>query len=344
VSGVPDPVLKVGLLSTWNTRCGIAEYSRHLVDALRRRGDVAVTVFGSRNYGDRAIRPFEDDEVACFDVQLWHPEERFDFDAQPVLDADLDVLHIQYANLFYRRRDLVELMRRFDGVIALTYHDKTVSRAAFPHQMADVLFTHREDVGLGERILIPQGIDLRAPVVKTFGLGKSRDDLIAPICERNGWLLQTSFGDDRWLEAEELFQWLRDSDAIVLWYDDDPSVGESAAAALAIGTRRPVFVNDTQWFAKLPERTATLRKVATLDELERELRALLVDEYAQQRSWDLVAQTTVDAYRAALAARDAHGAHGTGAGHRAPVRAAAYAAMDQKPLIRIKNRALRRGS
>jgi hypothetical protein len=338
---VPDPVLKVGLLSTWNTRCGISEYTRHLVEAMRRRDDVAVTVFGSRNHGDRAVREFDDGEVAVFDVQLWNPDHDFEFDAAPILAAGLDVLHIQYANLFYRRRDLVELMERFDGVIALTYHDKTVSRIAFPHQMADVLFTHRDDVGLGERILIPQGIDLRAPVIKTFGLGKSRDDLIAPICEGNGWRLETSFGEDRWLEAEELFAWLRDSDAIVLWYDDDPQVGESAAAALAVGTRRPVFVNETQWFANLPQRTATLRKVATLDELERELRELLVDDYAQQRSWDVVAQTTIDAYRAALIAR---GADGAGGGHRAPVRARAYTAMDQKPLIRIKNRALRRDS
>lgn len=335
---MPDPVLKVGHLSTWNTRCGIAEYSRYLVEALRRRGDLEVSVFGSRNYGDRAVREFEPDEVACFDVQLWHPDEAFDFDPEPILRADLDVLHIQYANLFYRRRDLVDLMRRFDGVLALTYHDRTVSRLAFPHQMADVLFTHREDVGLGERILIPQGIDLRAPVVKTFGLGKSRDDLIGEVCERNGWRLETSFGEQRWLEAEELFQWLRDSDAIVLWYDDDRSVGASAAAPLAIGTRRPVFVNDTQWFHDLPRRTATLRKVSTLEELEQEMRAVLVDDYAQQRSWDVVADITVQAYRAALAARAG------GRGHRTPVRARAYTAMDQKPLIRIKNRALKRGS
>jgi hypothetical protein len=264
-------VLKVGLLTTWNTKCGIAEYSRHLAEAMRRRGDVELVVFGSRNYGDRAVRAFEDGETPCFDVQLWHPKHAFDFDRVPILSSDLDVLHIQYANLFYRRRSLIDLMRRFEGIVALTYHDKGVSRLTFPYQMPDLLFAHREDVGIGPRILIPQGIEVRQPVVKTFGLGKSRDDLIGEICDRNGWRLETSFGDERWLEAEELVRWLRDSDAIVLWYDEDLSSGGSAGAPLAIGTRRPVFVNDTEWFRDLPDRTSTLRKVSTLAELDREM-------------------------------------------------------------------------
>ncbi len=326
-------MLKVGHLSSWNTRCGIAEYSRYLVEALRRRGDVEVTVFGSRNYGDRVVREFDDDEQAIFDVQIWHPQGRSDFDARPILDADLDVLHIQYSNAFYRRRDLVELLRRFDGAVALTYHDNSGARATFPWQLTDVRFTHRADVGRGEAVLIPIGVDVRPPVVKTFGLGKSRADLIAEVCARNGWAFESSFADDRWLEADDLHAWLRDCDAIVLWYHDDRTAGASAAAALALSTRRPLFVNDTHWVADHPDRTHRLRKVATLDELERAMREVLVDDYIEQRSWDHVAETTVAEYRKALAARAA------GKTRHTPVRAHAYAAMDLRPI----NRLLRRG-
>jgi hypothetical protein len=330
--------LKVGLLSSWNTRCGIAEYSNYLAHALRRRGDVELTVFGSRNVGDRAVRPYDDGEVAVFDVQIWNPERAFGLDVDTILQAGLDVLHIQYSNLFYNRRRLLELMRRFDGVLALTYHDKIVGANTFPAHLPDLLYAHREDVGIGPRRMIPQGIEVRRPVVKTFGLGKSRDDLIADVCDRNGWQLETSFGENRWVEADELYAWLRDCDAIVLWYDEDLTSGGSAAAPLAISTRRSVFVNDTEWFRDIPERTTTLRKVADLEQLEREMRALLVDEYAEERSWDRIAATLVHDYQEALTTR---GSAQPGE-RRLPLRSYGFAALDQKPFTRAKFAAKRR--
>jgi anaerobic selenocysteine-containing dehydrogenase len=291
--------LRVGILSTWNTRCGIAEYTRHLVAALRRQGDVEVTVLASRNYDERAVAPYEDWAVPVFDVQVWHPAHKFDLDVETIMEHELDVLHVQYSNLFFDRARLIELLRRFDGVTALTYHDKP-GALAFPYKLPDLLYAHREDVGVGPRRLIPQGIDLRRPVVKTFGLGRSRLDIIAAVCERGGWDLQHSFGEDRWLESEELFAWLRDCDAIVLWYGENRNSGGSAGAPLAIGTRRPVFVNDTEWFRDLPERTATLRKLRTPEELEDALRDLFTDHYAEDRTWDHVAEILLTDYHRVL--------------------------------------------
>jgi hypothetical protein len=331
-------VLKVGLLSSWNTRCGIAEYTGHLARAMRRRGDVELTVFGSRNVGDRAVHEYGPGEVPAFEVQIWDPDRSYGLDVEAILAADLDVLHIQFSNLFYNRRRLLELMRRFPGVLALTYHDKIVSRTTFPHTLPDLLYAHREDVGIGPRRLIPQGIDVHPPVVKTFGLGKSRDDIISAVCERNGWRFESSFGEKRWLEAEELYRWLRDCDAIVLWYDEDLTSGGSAAAPLAIATRRPTFVNTTEWFRDLPERTATLHKVADVEELERAMRAVLDDPFAQERSWDRVADTLVTDYSAALEARGA----GPGRARRMPLRAYGFLALDQKPFTWAKFNAKRR--
>jgi hypothetical protein len=323
---VTERPLKVGLLTSWNTQCGIAEYSRGLAEALRRRGDVEVRIFGSRNVGERAVRDYAEGEFACFDVQAWREDKAFRLDAEPILEAELDVLHIQYSNLFYERRQLVHLMRRFPGVIALTYHDKVIGRV-FPWRIPDVLFAHREDVGAGPRRLIPQGIDLRPPVVKTFGLGGKAESvpLLEAMCERNGWRFERSYGRHRWLETHELRAWLRDSDAIVLWYPDMPTSGGSASVAVALGTRRPVFVNEAQAFSDLPRRTTNLRKVATLEELEVALRAELFDPYVQGRSWDAVAETTVNAYHEALTELrgDRHGG--------ARLRARTFAACDPKP-------------
>jgi hypothetical protein len=325
--------LRIGLLSTWNTRCGIAEYSRHLVTALRRQSDVEVTVFGSRNFGARAVAPYEDWAIPVFDVQLWHPEHRFELDVDAILEHELDVLHIQYSNLFYDRWRMIELVRRFPGVTALTYHDKP-GALAFPCELFDLLYAHREDVGVGPRRLIPQGIDLRPPVVKTFGLGRSRLDVIGSVCERNGWDFQHSFGEDRWLESEELFAWLRDSDAIVLWYDEDLTSGGSAGAPLAIGTRRPVFVNDTEWFRDLPERTGNLRKLHTPEQLEAALRELFgSDSYAEERTWDRVAGTLVADFREVIA-----GDRARKLGPRGKLRGRAFAVLDHKPLVRVLRR------
>ena len=324
--------MRIGVMSTWNTRCGIAEYSRHLIDALRRQGDVEVTVLGSRNFGDRAVAPHEDWVAPAFDVQIWHPQHRFDLDVERILERRLDVLHVQYSNLFYDRGRLIELLRRFRGVTALTYHDKGGVRS-FPYELVDLLYAHREDVGVGPRRMIPQGIDLRRPVVKTFGLGKSRIDIIAPICERNGWDFQHSFGEDRWLDSDELFTWLRDSDAIVLWYDDDHRSGGSAGAPLAIGTRRPVFVNDTEWFRDLPERTANLRKLHTPEELELALRGALTDTYAESRTWDRVASTLLVDYREALERGTVDPPRSCDA-----VRGRVFVTLDHKPVRRVLRR------
>ncbi len=324
--------LRIGLLSTWNTRCGIAEYSRHLATAMRGHEDVELTVLGSRNFGERAVAPYEDWAVPVFDVLPWHPDRKLDLDVETVLEHELDVLAVQYSNLFYNRRRLVELLRRFPGVTALIYHDKCVSRA-FPYRLPDLLYAHREDVGIGPRRLIPQGIDLRRPLVKTFGLGKSRLDIIAAVCDRNGWDFQHSFGEDRWLESDELFAWLRDSDAIVLWYDEDLSSGGSAGAPLAIGTRRPVFVNDTEWFRDLPERTSNLRKLHTPEELEIALRELFANAYAEQRTWDRVADTLIADFRETLSADKPRTPR-----RRDAVRGRAFAALDFKPYSRWRHR------
>jgi hypothetical protein len=325
--------LRVGILSTWNTRCGIAEYSRHLAEAMSRVDGVQVTILGSRNFGDRAIAPHEEWVEPAFDVQIWHPKHKFELDVDRILEKQLDVLHIQYSNLFFGRRHFVELLRRFPGVTALTYHDKG-GVIAFPHELVNLLYAHREDVGTGRRRLIPQGIDLRRPVVKTFGLGRSRSDLIAAICERNGWSFEHNFGTENWMTSEELFTWLRDSDAIVLWYDDDRRSGGSAGAPLAIGTRRPVYVNDTEWFRDLPDRTTNLRKLHSPEQLEHALREQLADSYAELRTWDRVADRLLADFREALERTPPELFR-----HRRGLRERIFVALDHKPLRRALRRA-----
>jgi hypothetical protein len=105
-------MLKIGMLTSWNTRCGIAEYSHALTDALRRIEGVSITVFGSRNVGERAVRSYEDYAFPVFDVQAWSPTFQCDLDVDRILSSDLDVLHVQ---IKFKRRYIARPLFPFRG-------------------------------------------------------------------------------------------------------------------------------------------------------------------------------------------------------------------------------------
>jgi hypothetical protein len=296
--------LRIGLLTTWNTRCGIAEYSRYIAKELRRHEDeVELVVFGSHNYGDHKVREDEDFVVPVFDVPIWS-NGSWQFDPQPILDADLDVLHVQYQMLFYNMAVLTDLLQRFPGVKAITYHDNDFF-PEFPYELFDLRYTHREGVGLGESTVIPHGVEDRPPVVKTFGMGRSRDDLIKLVCDRNGWEFEKHYGrkDREWMEADELYAWLRDSDAIVLWYDEAKGAGSSGAVRIAVSTRRFVVCNSTTWFRDMPRSGPNWKKVDTPAELEAVLREQLGNEFVDRDSWRRITDRHLADYREALGRR-----------------------------------------
>lgn len=294
--------MKVGLLTTYRTICGISEYSGHLARALRRVG-ADVTVLGSRNYGHYALPAEEADGdlkvVPVFDVEVWSPQAQHELDVDAILAMELDVIHVQYEVLLYHRERLQQLLDRFKGLKVITWHDQLV-----PPDMPgpwDVQLQHRHDLSINGGV-IPFGIENVPPLVKTFGLGRSRSDVICSICDAHGWRFEESFGDRRWLGQSELHAWLREADAIVLWYPDVPSAGSSQAARTALATRRPLIVNDVTWFDDLPMISPHLRKVAdTPAALEAKLVETLDAPYLEANSWDHVAELHLAAYHGLIA-------------------------------------------
>jgi hypothetical protein len=290
--------VKVGLLTSYRTICGIAEYSSHLALALKRAG-ADVLVLGSQNEGHRNLPPdpalLTIPWLPVFDVQAWRSDGRHEFNVDAILAEGLDVLHVQYEVILFHRERLQQLLDRFEGVKVITYHDSCI-----PPDMPgpfDLQLRHRADTGPGGEVM-PMGVEDVPPVVKTFGLGRSRADLICSICDRNGWKFEQSFGDQRWLNQGELHAWLREADAIVLWYPDVDSAGSSLAARTALATRRPLFVNDVSWFRDLPERAQHFFKLAdTPEALEHGLLRGLPSSYIGEHSWDRVAQLHLDAYQ-----------------------------------------------
>jgi len=299
--------MKLGLLTSWNTQCGIAEYSRTLAEAYQRRPEIELTVLGSRNYDERSVGEHEDYVVPCFDVPSWNRYGHHALDVEAILALDLDVLHVQYEHVLFNQERLNELLRRFDGIKIATWHDNYLPEG-FEWQRFDEAYTHREGVGAGQATVIPHMIRRLPPIVRTFGMGRTREDLIGPICERNGWIFESlasaeaPLGDQRWMPWRELHDWLRGADAIVLWYAEDLVAGSSGAARTAIATRRPVIVNDTTWFRELPQQSGAFYKVAdTPAALEATLREILrPDTMIERFSAEAVVDRYIAGYQAAL--------------------------------------------
>lgn len=301
--------MKVGMLTTWNTQCGIAEYSRTLAEAFAARQDVTLTILGSRNYDERALVQDAvcDVERPVFDVELWNREGRRELDVEWILDWGFDVLHVQYENVLYNRERLHELLERFDGPTFATWHDNAIPPDLrwfdFTHG-----FTHRAGVGPGDPEVIPFPARKLPPVVRTFGLGRTREDVIAPICERNGWRFENAatseaaLGGQTWQPWQDLHEWLRGADVIVLWYSDNGMAGCSQGVRTALATRRPLIVNDVTWFSELPQVSGSFYKLpddpAALEAALREVLAsnLLLENASVHR----VVETHVQRYQEAL--------------------------------------------
>ena len=159
----------IGFVSSWNTRCGIAEYSRYLTGSLD--SGYRCSVFANR--APSIVRPDETFVSRCWDLA---PRDGSDADAaelvQRILDSRCDVLSIQFnyglispGTLNYV---IGELKRRAGIPIVVTLHATSHERYAdlvSALQEADGVIVHRADElrrlqesGIGQTRLQPQGI------------------------------------------------------------------------------------------------------------------------------------------------------------------------------------------
>lgn len=301
--------MRVGILTSHRVPCGVAEFSNRLADALARQPDVQPVILAGRADEHRSIPEESVHEVHdVAQIGLWRDDSTYTLDIEKILGLGLDALMVEYQSMLFHQAPLADLAVRFPGPTAVTFHDNC-QRPDFPANAFDLRFTHRHGVGIAAEV-IPFGIENRPSIIRTFGLGRTRSDLIAPICERNGWTFETAAshepihgGGQAWMSHEDLIDWLRGADVVVLWYDPQSMAGSSQAARTAMAARRPLIVNDTEWFADLPRRAYNFQKVHDLDELEAALHARLAAPYVEANSWDRVAALLVDRYqRVGLAA------------------------------------------
>lgn len=302
--------MRIGILTSWRVPCGIYQYSARYADALAALGHEPVILAG-RADEHRSVPEESEHEVHDISkIGLWRDDRLYEFDFGAFSDIQLDAVHVQYQNMLFRQEYLTELARRCvrDTPIAITFHDNCID-GNFPLHLFDLQFTHRWNVGPASAEVIPFGIEDRRPVIGTFGLGRSQSHLIEPLCVANGWEFRDISshesihgGGQGWRTHADLIEWLRGTDAIVLWYPDVDQAGSSQAARTAIAARRPVFTNNTKWFEDLPTcRRATddslfLCRCQNLVELREMLDNHFERPYVEENSWTSVAQTMVDLF------------------------------------------------
>lgn len=290
--------MRIGILTSWNVPCGISQYSARYADALRAIGHEPVILAA---VGDPAFSSPEETNHEVVNVGTlgrWCHHGETVLGTSPIEGMGLDAVHVQYQSSLFRQPDLVRLRNDYTGTMAITFHDNAVHHT-FPFSAFDRLFTHRKGVGCLWAKVIPMPIEVRKPIVCTFGLGRTRSDLLREMCDRKGWVFDdwSSNGlPELWQPHDVLMDRLRSSDAIVIWYEDDPGAGSSSAARMALAARRPVFTNTTRWFEEMPPvLTGRYEKVPLLSSLERVLAELFCEpSYISERSWPVVAAATVD--------------------------------------------------
>ncbi|MGY6552326.1 MAG: glycosyltransferase [Erythrobacter sp.] len=116
---IPDRKPRIGFISTWNSKCGIATYSQHLVEAM----GVSVTIFSPDTETplpgtDNSIRIWRQSKS---DSCLWKITQH------PMINS-LDVVVIQFNFAFFNHADLATLIRRLKAMgktIIIVLHSTT---------------------------------------------------------------------------------------------------------------------------------------------------------------------------------------------------------------------------
>jgi glycosyltransferase involved in cell wall biosynthesis len=159
----------IGFVTTWNTRCGIAEYTRYLATSLPAGHRVAV--FANRTPG--LARPDEAFVTRCWDMR--HDDTRrpgeLDEMIRLILESGVQAVSIQYNFGFFSPSDLTRLTERLkqEGLVTtITMH--AIQHANFPRlkralESVDFCICHKqadvdEVAGLGVKnvLLRKQGI------------------------------------------------------------------------------------------------------------------------------------------------------------------------------------------
>lgn len=287
--------MKIVMMTTWAQICGISDYSMSLVDKLSKDNEIKI-IAPKLDMGDhhsvKQVVPDGPYEVnRLFNATIWDNIIDVEMDKIEALAEWADVFHIQFQDALYHHVWFPILIERIKNKtkLVVTLHDDCLGKIWPFLNDFKVILTMKPEVKaqIGRAELIGMPIHKQQPIFKGFGLGRSKHWQIQHICESLGYTYEFMKAEDKWIPLPDLIQWLRDSDGVILYYDDVSTAGSSSAARTALSTRRPVFVNRVTWFNDLPEDVVI--KFNDDDDLKNKLREYFEDNYINENAFDVIA-------------------------------------------------------
>jgi hypothetical protein len=250
--------MNICILTTWNSACGIAEYSKNLVNELKML-DHHIMILSNKD-GYIQGKTYDDTYIfstKVFGVSWWGEDSNFDADkAIDMMNyfekslGPIDVLIVQYQSSLYADSGFNKFLAGVKCPILVLRHDSSVnSKHKFPDRTINIV--HNKNIKHDFYIPFPT-IEL-TPKVFSFGMGRNDYEFIGKACKEIGVDFEGHDArKDGWLPEDILFEKMNDADAIVLWYNEVGIEGQSAALRTAISSCRPTIVNDVGWFKDAP--------------------------------------------------------------------------------------------
>lgn len=252
--------MNICILTTWNSACGIAEYSKNLVNELKML-DHHIMILSNKD-GYIQGKTYDDTYIfstKVFGVSWWGEDSTFDADKAwkkinlfENLYGQLDVLIVQYQSSLYADSGFNMFLSKVKNStkIIIVQHDSSLNmKHKFPDKTVNIV--HNKNIKHDYYIPFPT-IEL-TPKVFSFGMGRNDYDFIGKACKEIGVDFEGHDArKDGWLSEDILFEKMNDADAIVLWYNEVGIEGQSAALRTAISSCRPTIVNNVGWFKDSP--------------------------------------------------------------------------------------------
>ena len=250
--------MKIGMVTSWNERCGISSYSKTLVHELISRGhDVKVAA----NFPRDQVEPDEPFVERFFHVPFMTHEKTANVEGMVNYLKDCDIIHVQFETSLYHPDYFNQLMFGlipYNKKIVFTMHSGGIWHE-FPISRVDHFITHDHPFANNSSV-IPMGVKIykgnegtiNLNTLTSFGLGRNNDDYVNEAIKGMNIDYKTTYGHREWLPLDKLVSKIRESWIISLLYPDIGSTSVSSSAVmLAMGCDRPILVSNTNWFSHI---------------------------------------------------------------------------------------------
>jgi len=292
--------MKITMMSTHNQICGIADYTASLVKHFPQEHEITIIApkLTEKHHSVKAVGPEDPRVHRLYNATIWDGEVGIEMDKVTEIAEKSDIFHLQFQDAVFHHEWLWHLVQRLKNKtkLVITLHDTCLGKIWPMLGDFKLVLTMKPEVKaqVPQANLIAMPVYNFQPMIKGFGLGRSKHENIKKVCESLGYKYEYTFAEEKWLPINELISWLRDSDGIVLYYDEVGTAGSSAAARTALSTRRPVFVNRVTWFNDLSDQDVI--KFNDDEDLKIKLFQILDKPYLNTNSFDQVVKEHIRLY------------------------------------------------